>query len=132
MTKKTLLIFSGIGAGMFLILLSLVLRNGCQDKFFFCRDQTLWLIDLLRFFPILFILSLVTYKLRDEIFRMWIRFAQWFLAISVALILIAPNTSTDWMFPNDKGRISFFLSILFFLISLIIIGIKSVFVYRKK
>lgn len=76
--------------------------------------------NLLPIIP-LFLLSLITYKMRDEVYRAWIRFAYVWIPLSMFLILIAPEYSADWMFPIVKGTVAFFSSLLFVIISLIII-----------
>jgi len=75
------------------------------------------------FFPILplFFFSLVTYFMRDEVFQSWWRFARVWVPVSMIAILLAPAYASDWMFPVDKGRIAFFTSLLFMIISLILI-----------
>ena len=131
LTKKKVLLIS--------ISLSLILLAIDQiGTYRLCsQDDTcaLYLATLVRTLLLVFplaLLSLATYFLRDEIFFIWMRFARWFIPISIFLILISPNNKTDWMFPNDKGHVSFYLSILFLGISILIVLIKSLQVYRKK
>lgn len=75
-------------------------------------------------FPVipLFILSLITYKMRDDIYQAWLRFARVWIPLSMVLILLAPEYSGDWMFPVTKGSVAFSSSLLFVIISLILIA----------
>lgn len=77
-------------------------------------------------FPVLFFffLSLLTYKMRDEVYRAWSRFAMVWVPLSMFLILIAPEYSADWMFPVDKSSVAFFSSAAFVVISLLVIAWK--------
>lgn len=75
---------------------------------------------LLPFFAVL-LLSLITYWMRDEIYQTWFRFARWAVPLSMFLILITPEYSGGLFNPIQKGSVSFALTTLFFLISLLII-----------
>ena len=88
---------------------------------------------IISFLPIipLFILALITYKMRDEVYRAWLRFAYVWIPLSMLLIFLAPEYSTDWMFPVVKGTVAFFSSILFVIISLILIVWKYVVARRN-
>ncbi|MGB5018941.1 MAG: hypothetical protein WBO66_04385 [Candidatus Moraniibacteriota bacterium] len=73
---------------------------------------------LLPFLPF-FLFSLITYRMKEEVFQAWFRFARIFLP--VVLILIAPSYSYNWMFPYDKGMAAIIFSALFSLASIGII-----------
>jgi hypothetical protein len=79
--------------------------------------------NLLPIIP-LFLLSLITYKMQDEVYRAWLRFSYVWISLSMIAIFLAPEYSTDWMFPVVKGTVAFFSSLLFVVISLILIGWK--------
>lgn len=85
------------------------------------------------FFPIvsLFLLSLITYKMREEVYHAWLRFSYVWIPLSMLTIFLAPEYSADWMFPIVKGTVAFFSSLLFVIISLIII-IWKYFATRNK
>jgi hypothetical protein len=91
-----------------------------------------WHNTLLVFLPVLplFLLSLITYKLRDEVFIRWMKFARWWVPMTMFFILIAPGVSGG-LAPLDKGRVGFFFSLLFLVISLVLIAWKW-FVLRGK
>ena len=78
------------------------------------------------FLPIfpLFLFSLITYWMREEIYVAWFRFARWAIPLSMLLILIAPEYSHDRMYPIEKGSIALLCSVLFAIISSIIIVTK--------
>ncbi len=87
-------------------------------------------LSLLPFLP-LFLLSLITYKMKDEVFTAWISFAKWWVPLSMFAILITPvDDGGSWSIPL-KGPVALLTTGLFFVISLIIICWKH-FALRKK
>ena len=72
----------------------------------------------------LFILSLITYWMREEVYRAWFKFARWWIPLSMVLILISPEYSHDWMYRIEKGTVAFATSLIFVIVSLIIIITK--------
>lgn len=90
--------------------------------------------SILVFYPFLpfAALSLLTYKMRNEIFRSWINFAKWWVPITMLLILIIPGDSGGWgiSFPPLDGVFALYSSGFFLLISLILIAYKF-FTLRK-
>lgn len=83
------------------------------------------IINFLIFIP-LFLLSLITYKMRDEIFRTWMKFTYVWIPLTLILVFIAPEYQNSWLPIYEKGFVSFVMSFLFFLISLILILIKHI------
>ena len=136
MTKKNILIISGFLSVIILAwdyignyhLCDLAAKNGSAgDCPFLLSDIELIFLPVLPFF----IFSLITYKMRDEVYQSWFRFARWWIPLSVCSILIAPSYSSDWMFPVDKGRVAFLTSFVFVFVSIFLIAYKS-FALRKK
>jgi hypothetical protein len=125
MNKKILLIVSG------LVSILVIAIGNTELTYDYCASADTPCVDLvydivLTFVPIipLFILSLITYKMRDEVYRAWLRFAYVWIPLSMLLIFLAPEYSADWMFPIVKGTVAFFSSLLFAGISLILIIYK--------
>ncbi|MCX6790096.1 MAG: hypothetical protein NTV60_01050 [Candidatus Kaiserbacteria bacterium] len=82
-------------------------------------------------FPIipLFIFSLITYKMRDDVYRVWIRFSCAWIPLSMILIFVSPEYSGGFGIPlysMTKGSVAFMSSLLFVLISLLIVVWKYV------
>lgn len=77
----------------------------------------------------LFIISAITIFLRDQIFYSWLKFAYWWLPVTVLLVLIVP-TSDGSLLPITKEIVSLWMSGLFVFISLVIM-IKKTFDLRK-
>ncbi|MBM3261100.1 hypothetical protein FJY93_01640 [Candidatus Kaiserbacteria bacterium] len=64
--------------------------------------------------------------MRDEVYRMWVRFSYVWIPLSMIAIFFAPAYSGDWMYPIDKNSIAFLASVLFIVISLAIIAWKYI------
>lgn len=102
---------------------------GCLDKVtpMFGQIITLFSIPLLLF-------SLITYFLHEEVFRAWLRFAYWWVPLSIVLIFLAAGSSGGgYGMPNifDQEFVAITLSGLFALISLILIIVKSLLLRGK-
>lgn len=81
---------------------------------------------IVNFIPIIlfFLFSLITYWIRGDIYQAWFRFARWWIPLSMILILISPEYSHDWMYPIEKGSVAFLTSVIFAIISTLIIILK--------
>ncbi|MDD5083598.1 MAG: hypothetical protein PHT88_01495 [Candidatus Moranbacteria bacterium] len=75
------------------------------------------------FFPffLLFLFSLITYRMQEEIFQKWWKFACIATPVSMLFIVLAPAYSHDWMFPIEKGSVFLMTSVIFVFVSGIII-----------
>jgi len=81
---------------------------------------------LIIFVPILptFVFSLITYWMRAEVYTTWFRFARWWVPLSMLAIFLAPEYSSNFLSPVEKGTVALFFSALFVIASLIIIVSK--------
>jgi len=119
--KKALLISSGITSLILFFLNGIGTYTLCGEQ----RNQCISLVSdtMINLFPVIpfFLLSLITYKMRDEIYRAWLKFSYVWIPLSMVCIFIAPQYTTGWMFPVVKGTVAFFSSIFYLIISLLII-----------
>ncbi len=80
----------------------------------------------------LFLLSLITYKMKEQVFNSWIKFTIWFVPLTIFLTFITPDSSGSFGLPAfGKGLVAFLLTALFTIISILIILVRS-FTSRKK
>src|SRR3989344_3826778 len=64
------------------------------------------------FFPVLLFFSIITYKMREEVFRAWLHFAYWWIPISLVFIYLAGGWSGGSLgIPNVLDQE--FISIIF-------------------
>ena len=130
MSKKTLLLTSGIVTLVLLAIGTFGTYKICNNSEICINILHYFFLYFLPFLP-LFILALITYKMRDEVYRAWLRFSYVWVPLSMLLILLAPEYTTDWMYPVVKGTVAFFSSILYLVISLVLIVIKSLLLRGK-
>jgi len=79
--------------------------------------------------------SLLTYKMREEVFRAWLHFAYWWIPLSIVLTLLASGGSGGGFgIPNvfDQEFVAFVFSVLFAIISLVIILWKYLATRKKR
>ena len=93
-----------------------------------------FLVSVLYFFapllPIL-LLSLITYKMHDEVFRAWWRFARWWVPVIIAVTLFVQNAGGGGGWGMNGGAFdAFFIGILYFILILVSL-IKIVRAYLK-
>jgi len=124
-SKKILLIVSGIGTVVLFVLNWIGTFKLCGgQEYGQCMDLAYDI--MINFLPIipLFLFSLITYKMRNEVYRAWLRFSYMWIPLSMLLIFLAPEYTSDWMYPVVKGTVAFFTSLLFVIISLLLIAWK--------
>lgn len=120
-SKLTILLISLLVAGYGLVTACApdVVFLSCHS-YFTDIPFTVWSIALA-----VFLVSLFMIFLREEIFRAWIKFVLCFIPIYIILVFYAPDYSNDLIFALDKKRTALLLARLFFIVSLLIIAIKS-------
>lgn len=123
MSKKSVLLVGFLGSLFFILFLYAtkvglcnLINSSCLETFdSFAENITISL-------P-LFLLSLITFKMRSEVFSAWFKFTRIWVPLSIFLVLISPEYSHG-LIPLDKGTVSLAFSALFLVISLFIIFIK--------
>lgn len=128
MTKKKVFWIASVYVAFFAVIF--LIDKVCHDAWCRIHDDDVLGILFITFLPLLpiFLLSLITYKLREEVFRSWLHFAYWWIPISLLFTLPVPDSRGGGGFGmHSFGSEDFamVLSILFFFISLIIIVIRS-------
>lgn len=93
-TKKNILIISSLYifyfAALYFVSATCNGSNWCD-----VREDSIFGLILFTFAPLvfLFLFSLITYKMRDEIFRAWWGFAWWWTLIIIVVTLFLQNAS---------------------------------------
>lgn len=130
-TKKGLLIFASFMTLLFLVLLFNEISGLCSPWRGNCIDSYHYRALVIFWAPALLFVSLVISALDKKILNAWITFAiPWLVASSVAIYLTPLKSKLDEL--DWKGVMALSTTILFFIISILIILIKSFLVYRKK
>ena len=134
MTKKNVLIIGIIGTSILVVLTLLSITDFCYYNkicsYIFEQISPWSLANYIFFTPPILLLSLLAYKMRDEVFRAWWGFAKWWILVIIAVTLFLTNASGGGTIGMDKDFSVFILIILHF----ILIGvslIKIVHAYLK-
>ena len=135
MTKKNILWISIIGTSIIGILAYL-------EKIEFYTSH-LWIEPMVNvlnfigphlfFFPMVLFFSLITYKMHDEVFKLWVKFIYTWISLTVIFYIITPiGGGGGYVLSIDnKSLVALLMFFLFLLISIIIIISKSI-ALRKK
>ncbi|OGW88626.1 MAG: hypothetical protein A3A73_01810 [Omnitrophica bacterium RIFCSPLOWO2_01_FULL_50_24] len=122
-TKKNITIISVIGAVILLVWDYIGNVHWCtwgeglhRECLHFLANFEMILLPIL---PIA-LFSLLTYKMREEIFITWINFAKWWIPLTILFTLFAPGSDGSFL-PVTKGSVSFVMSTLFAALSFCII-----------
>lgn len=67
------------------------------------------------------VISVLIYKVRDEVFRAWVKFATWWAPVQIFLVLIFPVSGGGYLISIDKQFAAIILSGLFTIVSLLLI-----------
>ncbi len=116
MNTKKIMFFVGLG-GILLVLSLFSLENhSCYISPFCMKIRSFFSSDIftLVFLTIpIFFLSLITYKMRDEVFRAWWHFARWFVPVIIVVTFLLNNASGGGGLGMDKSFTAFILIILY-------------------
>ena len=91
--KKIVLRVSGIGGGLFVALLLALLYGFCGSYRHICKEIYTPIAYLFFSFPFLFLFSLISYKMRDEVFQAWWNFARWWVPVIIVSTFLLDNAS---------------------------------------
>ena len=129
MTKKNIFILSAI-VTIFLVFLIGADSAGYCNRGTFCFSVSDYLEppigSILVIFPFVFLFSLITYKMRNEVFEHWMKFAKWAIP---AVMVISFFIGT---IPRGSGLMSGMVEAFFYLLALGIFCIVSLWRIAKK
>lgn len=122
LTKNNTLIISSLL--FFILFLAGTIQGLCDyDSHGFCWRYWTEIgnisVIFLIFFP-LFLFSLITHKMRDEIFETWAKFALWWTGVTVLLVLLAPADDPS-LLPITKSVIAIASTTIFTIISTVLV-----------
>lgn len=135
MTKKNVLWLGIIGIVLFFITMFPVDLGICEKSAYDCREISDSIQMILGIFSFLFFFSLITYKMREEVFRVWWRFARWFVPV-IMLVTFLINFQRQGGGMGISGVISSSFNLLiigiFYAIFIVVSLAKITLVYRRK
>jgi uncharacterized membrane protein len=131
--KKVLFVLIIIGIFVFLTAAFSIKFGLCPDYSFSpCMEFSNQIAEI--FLPsfVTGLFYLIVFRMSDAVYRPWSIFTYCWFPISMFLILIAPEYSSDWMLPiASKGGAVIVTSVLFIFISTIIIAVKLISIQRE-
>jgi len=108
-TKKNVLIITLIGTLLILALVLLAVTDFCYNSkpcmSFFVNVRPWNLASYIFVTPFLFLLSLLTYRMHDDIFRVWWNFARWMVPIIIFATIAIQFVPSNGGFFNMDGLI---------------------------
>ena len=132
MTKKSVLVASGVAGGLFVISLLALLYNFCGPYRGTCKDVYEFIVYPFSPFPFVFLLSLITYKMPDQVFQAWWKVAKWFVPIIVVITFLTNYGHQQSGFGGvAQGAFSFAFLFLLYAAFIIMALIRIFFAYRK-
>jgi len=132
LTKKNVFFFGLGGTVIFLFCLFIMTTDACYHNRicfrFFDDSFTRTILFILVPFPSIFLFSLITYKMRDEIYQAWWNLARWWLLISTPLTLFVPEGGGPFTILG-KGLVVLMSGTLFPFLSFVVVFVMF---FRKK
>lgn len=108
--------------------ISYIVAASCMNNDSFCNYEAL-ITPFFLCMPALFLVALIMLFVSEQVFASWKRFAKWTIPISALILYLVPaDTPSSWATGADltKETASWGISLVFLLISLIIIVSKTV------
>ncbi len=134
MSKKSVLILSGLGGGIFIILLLSLIYNFCGQYRGICKDAYKIIVYPFLPLPFIFLFSILTYKLREEVFRAWWNFARWFAPVVIVITFLInsqPGGGGMGISGAISGAFDAFIIGIFYVVFVVVSLAKIIKAYRK-
>lgn len=126
LTKRKVIFISLVGVIVFILSYFSKDLGICPRGVTYCSDYSKYFAVYSLPFVSVFIFSLVTFRLTETTFYLWKNFSVWAIPVSLIIITFLPMRTHGLDFvPILKGNTIFFLTILYSIISLILIFYKS-------
>jgi len=122
---------------LFFFIVSFLVSLLCEEDMCRIHDDSVlgWMLLNFIFLIPIFIFSLITYKMRQEVFQSWWRFVRWFAPVIILVtFLINSQRQSGGMGISGAIRSSFNLFIIgiFYAIFIVTSTIKIILTYRDK
>src|SRR3989344_444294 len=130
LTKKSVLATSALIFGVAIILDQIGIERSCPTLFCLATLDVYFSISFVVIPTFLF--SLITYKMREEVFRAWWNFARWFVPIIIVVTYLT-NSSHQQSGFGGVAQGAFYFAILFVLYVIFTITslVKIILAYRR-
>ncbi|MEI8104118.1 MAG: hypothetical protein WCG84_04435 [Candidatus Moraniibacteriota bacterium] len=102
----------------------------CQQLNYDCRKASDLMQMLFGIFPFVFLFSLITYKMKEETFRVWWNFAKWFVPTIIVITYLLQGV-TGGGYLNTADSFSFAILFILYAVFVFVSIIKIVRAYRR-
>lgn len=104
----------------------------CEKSSYDCRKTSDSVQMVLGVFSLIFFFSLITYKMREEVFQTWWKFARWFVPVIMLItFLINSKTRGGGVVATMSGGFDILIIGIFYAIFIITSLVKIVMVYKR-
>ena len=138
MTKKYILVATISGLVMAYILNNPLSFGICVNSYIlsghtYCQDTFEYSFShlLFSFFLPILPFSLITYKMRDEVFQSWWSFARWFVPAIIVITFLLNNSTTAGNPLNAAESFNFLIIFILYVIFIIVSTVKIIKAYKK-
>ncbi|MFZ2303404.1 MAG: hypothetical protein WAV98_01270 [Minisyncoccia bacterium] len=133
MTTKKNVLFVGVIGSIILFLPAVInqIWHCSSGNLFICSDSYGIVASLAIVSTPLFLLSLITYRMKDEVFHAWWNFAKWFIPVIIVVTLWLENAGGGGGWGISSGIFEFAVLWLLYIIFIITSLVKIVRAYIK-
>jgi len=124
LSKKTTLAVAALGVTFTIISLFSREVGICPPEYSSCSSVLDQVAEIFFISVPLLILSIVTFYMHEQIYKSWFAFVRCWIPLSVTFILLVPEYGGHFMNFIAKGNITFVMSLIFIVVSVIIIAYK--------
>jgi hypothetical protein len=131
MTKKNVFLMSLVYVVYFAAIL--LVSAICESAWCRVHDDDFLGQVLFFFLPLLpvFLLSLITYRMRDEIFQAWWSFARWFVPVIIVVTFLLENAGSGGGYLGMQKDFNFLVLFVFYSIFIITSLARIILTYRR-
>jgi hypothetical protein len=97
-----------------------------------CRTNLEDILTLFYPIPVLFLLSLITYKMRDQVFHAWWVFARWWVPVIIFVTLLLNSAGGGGGYVGMGAAFDGFIYLILYGVLIIVSLVKIVRAHKKK
>lgn len=121
-----------IGVMIFVVSMYSVDFGVCKDVSYDCRKTADSVQTIFSIFLLLSLFSLITYKMQEEVFQAWWRFARWFVPIIIIVTYLLNTSHEQSGFGGvAQGAFDFLILIVLYIIFIITSLVRIILAYRR-
>jgi hypothetical protein len=133
LTKRNVLIIATLLSVVDILLLYPWQLGICARESYSCANNVQGMSAIFDIFIPVLIFSFLTYKMSDEVFRAWLRYALWWVPLTMLCVFFASSDQSQSLpAPSTKALLDIGMVLIFVIVSIVIIVSKRTAVKRLK